>query len=344
MEKLLIFYLTSNDRYFVFDRFKDELIKSKKVEHIKFLIVNSNPDFSYYESKLLGTNIDYDFAHVECPQNNYLPKVHYTIDYAKGKGINYIMKCDNDVIIPAYTLDFIHENLQKLGGKNLTISPTLSTGIPSVEYFIESLFKEEEVLDIRKEFSKCVFNIQGGIMDYTFLNGLFTDNWEYRKYFQILDSHINSLPDSGNGRTINGYSKFYKGIHPVRHGFGNELINNLIIKYKDNFFKEKECSLFSDPNPYLCNMCFCIKTEDYDDLINKKNLLIDGCDEVPLNRFRWDNGLNHLIVKNGLAIHITYNWRWFLNEIDGGSNISKPNQTLLEYEENFINNLYHDTN
>jgi len=53
-----------------------------------------------------------------------------------------------------------------------------------------------------------------------------------------------------------------------------------------------------------------------------------------------NNNLKHLIVKNGYAIHITYNWRWFLNNEDGGSNIDKPIEDILTYEENFINQLY----
>jgi len=87
-------------------------------------------------------------------------------------------------------------------------------------------------------------------------------------------------------------------------------------------------------------MCFIISTTNYDKLLNIENLVIDGCDEVPLNRYSWKHKLPHLIVNNGLAIHITYNWRWFLNKLDGGSNIDKPENSLLDYEHEFIIKLY----
>ena len=87
-------------------------------------------------------------------------------------------------------------------------------------------------------------------------------------------------------------------------------------------------------------MCFLISTYNYNKLINIDNLIIDGCDEVPLNRYSWNNNIKHLIINNGYAIHITYNWRWFLNNKDGGSNIDKPTEDILTYEERFINMLY----
>lgn len=347
MNNLLIFYLTSNDRPFVFERFLDELIKLKNKNIIKLLIVNSNSDFSFYEERLKKTDILFEIVEVNCPQSNYLPKVTYAIEHAKLNGYKYILKYDSDVLIPSYTLEYMIENLDKLNNESaLTISPTLTTGIPSVEYFIDDFLSDEESILVRNEFKKCVFHIQEGIMDYTPLNSQTIQNsgeWNYNEYYKLLNSYINNLPEIGNNRTINNYCKFYKGIHPIRHGFGNELINNLIIKNKERFFSDKKCSLFEDDKPYLCDMCFIISTHNYDKLINHENLIIDGCDEVPLNRYSWKYNLKNLIVKSGYAIHITYNWRWFLNQIDGGSNIEKPNISMNEYEQNFINKLY-DTN
>lgn len=342
VKELLIFYLSSNDRYFVFHRLIDEILKSRSKQKIKLLIVNSSDDFDYYKECLLDKDISYEFSNVPCPQSDYIPKVKFAINYAKENNFNYIMKIDNDVLIPSYTFDFIVDNLDKLKNENLTISPTLSTGIPSVEYFIDDFFNKDESESIRNEFKKCVFHIQQGIMDYTKLNdcSINSDIWDYEKYFETLESNIKNMIDIGGGRTPEGYSKYYKGIHPIRHGFGNKLINDLIIKHRDRFFEEKDCLLFQDNKPYLCDMCFIITTENYDKLINIENLTIDGCDEVPLNRFRCNNNMKHLIIKNGFAIHITYNWRWSLNNVNGGSNIDQPNESLIDFEQNFINKLY----
>lgn len=345
MNKLLIFYLTSNDRYFVFDKIKDEIKKCRQLEDIKLLIVNSNPDSTYYRENLSNSEIDFDLAHVDCPQNNYLPKVRYAIEYAKNNGYKYILKLDNDVLIPTYTMDHIISELNALDNDSvLTLSPTISTGIPSVEYFIDDFFSIEDASDIRTEFKKCIFQVQDGIMDYTPLNCQSVDNendWDYKNYYSYLNSYADGLPDIGNGRTPSNHCKFYKGIHPIRHGFGNSLINDGIIKDREKFFSEKECSISKlDQSTYLCDMCFVIRTDNYDKIINIENLIIDGCDEVPINRYSWNNNISHLVIRGGYAIHITYNWRWNLNNIDGGSNIDKPNLSLEEYELNFMNSLY----
>ena len=341
MNKLLLFYLTNNDRFFVFEKFINELKQCKYKEYIHLLIVSSDSNFDYYQS-LTDRYHNIKYVHIPCPNNNYLPKVQHAISYAKQNDYKYIMKCDNDIIIPTYTFNYLYESLPLLD-TNLTLSPILSTGIPSVEYFIDSLCTKEEQDTIRREFKKCEFFEQGGIFDYRFLNKYTIHNdklWNYQEYFDGMKSVMATYQTNHNGRTHNNYHPAYKGIHPIRHGWGNQLINDYIIQHRDTFFKEKECSIIYDDKPYLCNMCFIISTVNYDKLLNIENLTIDGCDEVPLNRYSWKYNLPHLIVKNGLSIHITYNWRWFLNTKDGGSNIDKPTMSLLEFENDFITRLY----
>lgn len=334
MNKLLIFYLTANDRHFIFRRFAEEISKSKHKERFKLLIVNSAEDSSYYNNYLetLEDKIDYECVSVPCEKANYMPKVHFAIDYAKANKFKYILKLDNDIIMPLYTLDFILNNLSHLDS-NLTLSPTISTGIPSVEYFIDELFNKEEASKIREEFKRCQFFPQPGIFNYSFLNSSTIESpeekWDTNKYFSTLKNHMDQFPNN-----------WYKGIHPIRHGFGNELINELIIKHRDSFFKAKSCKIKEDDKPYLCDMCFAINTDVYDEIINKENLGVDGCDEVPLNRYSWKYNKNHSIISNGFTIHITYNWRWHLNTRDGGSNITPPTEGLLEYERAFIDKLY----
>jgi hypothetical protein len=344
MTKLLLFYLTNNDRFFVFEKFMNELQKCQYKDNIDLLIVSSESNFDQYQQYLQHKYNNVSYAYIPCPKSDYLPKVRYAIEYAKKNHYKYIMKCDNDIIIPVYTFNYLYESLPLLDS-NLTLSPTLSTGIPSVEYFIEQLFTKEEQYAIREQFNKCEFFEQGGIFDYRFLNQYTIHNnesWNYHNYFDNQRNIMNSYPilDSTTGRTINGYHPAYRGIHPIRHGWGNDLINDYIVQHRNDFFKEKECSIIYDDSPYLCNMCFIISTENYDKLLNIEQLTIDGCDEVPLNRYAWKYNLKHLIVNNGLAIHIAYNWRWFLNKVDGYSNIDKPIISLLEYENNFINALY----
>jgi hypothetical protein len=339
-DKILVLYITNNDRFFVFEKFLDEIKASAFKEKFHILIVNTDP-IDKYSGLLSGAGVSSTFVSVPCPKNDYLPKIRYGIDFARKGGFKHIMKCDNDIIIPAYTLEYMYSN-RHLVDKELTLSPSLSTGIPSVEHFIESLFTSDEVDLIRDEFKKCVFHDQQGIFDYRSLNKYSVEAtvWNYKEYFNALTHLANTMVTGSDGRDQYGHSKFYRGMHPIRHGFGNKMINNLIVKNRDKLFANKVCSIIEKENTYLCDMCFLISTSNYNQLLNVENLTIDGCDEVPLNRFAWNKGLKHLIINHGYGIHITYNWRWFLNTTDGGSNIEKPTQTITEYEEEFIRSLY----
>jgi len=342
-DKLMILYMTNNDRLFVFDRFVDELSKTACKAGVHLLIVNTTQDDSY-SSRMIGLGIPFTVACVPCPRSDYLPKIRYGIQFAKQHGFSYMMKCDNDVIIPAYTLEFMYANRATLN-KELTLSPSLSTGIPSVEYFIDSLFTPEDAASVREDFKQCEFHDQEGIFDYRPLNActIGAETWNPTTYFKTLRELSESMQVDSRGRDRYGHSKFYRGMHPVRHGFGNQRINDLIIKNRDALFRDKECYVVAEENTYLCNMCFMISTANYDRLMNVENLTIDGCDEVPLNRYAWNTGLRHQIIRNGYAIHITYNWRWFLNNVDGGSNIEKPTEPIVAFEEDFVRKLYQST-
>jgi hypothetical protein len=328
MDKTLVFFLTANDRYFIFDKFIDEINKCAKetVDKLFFLIVNSSSDMTYYNHKLSKHSLNFECVLVPCPQSNYLPKVQYAIHYASINNYKYIFKCDNDIIIPAYTLDYIMQHISLLDTTYLTLSPNISTGLPSVEYFIDEAFSPDEALAIRSEFNKCRFNNQPGVFDYRILNTI-TDKWDYNTFF----NELRLLPT------------FFKGTHPVRHGFGNDLINDLIIKYKDTIFEKKNCSIIADDPPYFANMCFFISTIAYNNLMNREQLIVTGCDDIPLNRYAWKYNLKHGIISHGYAIHIAYGWRWAVNNTKTGDdyvNINCPTKTLIEYEQLFLNRLY----
>ena len=110
MNNLLLFYLTNNDRYFVFEKFIHELQQVKRIDNILLLIVNSSKDSTRYEKYLSKTSVQHVCTSVESPKENYLPKVAYAIEFAKTNDFKYIMKCDNDIIIPTYTFDYLMNN------------------------------------------------------------------------------------------------------------------------------------------------------------------------------------------------------------------------------------------
>ena len=52
MTKLLLFYLTNNDRFFVFEKFMNELQKCQYKDNIDLLIVSSESNFDQYQQYL----------------------------------------------------------------------------------------------------------------------------------------------------------------------------------------------------------------------------------------------------------------------------------------------------
>jgi hypothetical protein len=331
MNKVLLFYLTANDRYFYFDEFIKELIKCENINNIELLIINSFNDMTYYKNILKNYTLNYNFAYVPCPKHNYLPKIKYAIEYAKNNNINYIFKCDNDMIITYYTIDFILSNINKLDNEFLTLQPCISTGIPTVEYFIDDLFNKTEQKMIYNEFLKCKFNNQIGVYDYRVLNSGLNDNYWDKDSFYNMTSIMNT---------------YYKGIHPIRYGFGNDILNELIVLNKNKIFEKKQCNIITEKNNYIANMCFFISTKNYDNLINTENFTINGCDDVQIYRYSKKYNIQHGIISRGYAIHLSYGWRWTLNENqknDDYININCPTNTLLEYEIINFNKLYNKT-
>ena len=331
MNKVLLFYLTANDRFFYFDEFIKELIKCENIINIELLIINSFNDMNYYKNILKNYTINYHLAYVPCPKHNYLPKVKYAIEYAKNNNINYIFKCDNDMIITYYTIDYIISNLNKLDNEFLTLQPCISTGIPTVEYFIDDLFNKTEQNLIYNEFLKCKFNNQIGVYDYRVLNSCLNDYYWDKDTFYTMTTDLNT---------------YYKGIHPIRYGFGNDILNELIVLNKNIIFEKKECNIISEKNNYIANMCFFISTKNYDRLINIENFTINGCDDVQIYRYSKKYNIQHGIISRGYAIHLSYGWRWTLNENqtnDDYININCPTNTLLEYEIMYFNKLYNKT-
>jgi hypothetical protein len=99
-----------------------------------------------------------------------MKKAHYAVHYAEKFGFPYLMKCDNDLFIKAEVLDYMVDNLSILdNSRNLTLGPTLTSGIPGVEYFKEQFFDKEAQDKIDAMFLKSVFKNEYGA-DYTFLN------------------------------------------------------------------------------------------------------------------------------------------------------------------------------
>jgi hypothetical protein len=172
----------------------------------------------------------------------------------------------------------------------------LSSGIPGIEYFIRDFLDTDAKISIEKIFLDTVFHERDSV-DYSVLNKHTVDSCKWDK-----DAFFDS---------VSKIDHYYKGIHPIR--INNEAIfflNNYIIENKERFLNNTNPLLIdkTDKSPYLCNSIFAIKTDTYKKIVYDQSLFVDWYEEVPLNKYSWNSGINHLFIRNGFAIHMYYNW------------------------------------
>jgi len=196
--------------------------------------------------------------------------------------------------------------------KNLTLGPTVSSGIPCVEYFMNDFLNDEERSVLCNKFLQTEFKNMWGAT-YTHLNEftLNSSSWDGAAFFSAIKQN----------------EHYYKGIHPIRVNLdAMNYLNSCIVRKKEKFLQEnRDMSIISDNiSPYLCNSIFCIKTSTYETIVYDRSLYVDTFDEVPLNKYAWNTKSSHLFVKNGYCIHMYYN-------------TIESNRT---YERTFCNNFF----
>ena len=295
MTKLLLFYLTDNRRHYTFPHFIKMLAHLKNKKQVKILILTHTYDNDFYIEYLQNSGFDFMIENVQT-ENNYLRKNYFACSYAEQQNIPYIMKCDNDIFIKSQTLDHMIDNLHLLeNSRHLTIGPTLTSGIPGIEYFKEEFLDVDANTTLEQYFLKTnMYNRDGATYDVLNSHTLTANKWNKTEFFE----------------SVKAIDHHYKGIHPIR--FNTEaldFLNNYIIQNKNRFMEDKHLSIIdNDDSPYLCNSVFCIKTETYKSIITDHSLYVDAFEEVPLNKYAWKTNMNHLFVKNGYAIHMYYNW------------------------------------
>lgn len=293
---LLIAYLTDHYRHYTFEHFINLLNKSENKNIWKMLILTHSNDNEFYVEQLKKFNINYEIFNFGSDSNNYMNKMKFASDYANINNYKYIMKYDNDILMKSETLDYIIDNLYLLDDdKNLLISPILSTGIPSVEYFMDDFFDDENKEKIRELILKTNFYNRDGV-NYSVLNKhtINSNKWNREEFFQDV-SRLNH---------------HYMGIHPVRINIDViNYINNYIIENKKIFYDSRKKEIFIDnKSPYFCDSLFCIKNDTYKNIINDNSLYVDTFDEVPINKYYKNHNLNLLFVRNDFCIHMYYNW------------------------------------
>jgi len=293
--KLCIFYLTNSNRHYTFELFLKHISNSKyKDQIIVLLLINSDSE-EFYKPYLDKYSIQYKIIIV--PEfNNYMIKLFTGLRFAETMQIPYVMKHDDDIIMGTPMYDYLFENMNCLENEdNLLLSPSLTSGIPTVEQFTKDFLSETEQLSLSKKYLEYQFETNIWGVDYSSLNKftVAATKWDPASYF-------NAIKD---------FNHPYKGIHPIRmYPPAIEELNTYVVKYSQKILSQPATELVVDyDSPYLCNSLFIMKTNTYLTIVNTQELYYDIFDEVPVNR--WKNLYNKAFVytKNGAAIHFVYN-------------------------------------
>lgn len=296
-ESVCIGYLTDERRMYTFETFIMFLNKLQNKNKIHLLMLINGNSVYFFENviKLKLQGVKYTIL-VFDNHNNYIRKIQSFIAFTKHNNIKYCMKFDNDLIINNHLIDYMIDNLHLLENKdNLYITPTLSSGIPTTDYFIEDFFDETERLNMHKLFLKTYMPTELWGFNYSELNHhtIYTHEWNVEKFITNL----------------NKMDCYYKGIHPIRiNKECIEYMNKVLIKYKNKIFDKQDYKMQVDDNPsYLCNSVFIIDVNNYDKLVHNTELYVDPFDEVPVNKYCKLNNLKGVIVRNSFSVHPIYN-------------------------------------
>lgn len=297
MANICIGYLADNRRIYTFNQFIYFLNKINNKNNIHLLLLLNNVNPTFFENIIKTNLIDIKYSIILFDNNNnYINKIKTFIDFTKKNNLQYCMKFDNDIIINNYTLDYMINNISLLNDdNNLFITPTLSSGIPTTDYFIEDFFNKEEKEEISRIFLKTDMPEDLWGFNYKMLNDytIHSDTWDNIKF-------VNKL---------NELNYYYKGIHPIRiNKEAIEYMNRTILKYKNKIYDEQDYKIQINTNySYLCNSIFIIDVNKYYDIVNNKELYVDPFDEVPVNKYCQINKLNGIYIRNTFTIHPIYN-------------------------------------
>ena len=292
-ETLTLMYLTDDGRHFNFETFVKMLSNMKNKKQVILLVLTHCNDLEFYNNILKTYNIQQFLIQHFDPYDNYMNKVRFTIQFSEQNNIKYICKYDNDIILTSALFDYMVDNLAVLNDNtHFILSPTLTSGIPSIEYFLDDFATKDEQNSIREEFRKLKIPDFTMGQDYSSLNTQVT-KWDYKHFFQ----QVSNIPH------------VFKGIHPHRISADlHEKLNSIVINHRDDILNAKNFNLFIDnSSPYICNSVFIIRTDRYKDVINQISLFKDGFEEVPLNLRMKELNADIVFVRNGCGIHSYYN-------------------------------------
>lgn len=224
---------------------------------------------------------------------NYLFKIQQA---ALQIQYDYTIKLDDDIIVSANSLISLIDSVKHINDKNVLTTPLVSTGIPTVELFMNEIFDDEIIQIFNRMCIETKIPKEGIWPGYT-----------GDKYL-TLNKHRDSWPDNFY-TDVESLDIDRKGIHPVRisEPIQSFINKNLLDKNVLNKIRNSNQYEPTTINSYFCNSVFLIKTDIWADILHRRELYVDDFDEVPINKFVKQNNLNMLTLKGCYAIHPYYN-------------------------------------
>jgi hypothetical protein len=228
------------------------------------------------------------------------------IQYALSCGHEYSVKMDEDCFMLAESWDRFFSLIEGMKTDDLFCTGAISNGIPTCDMFVKNFIPSAKV-EIDRMFSDTKFHFIGGV-DYSPLNTAASE-WDSDTFFT----------------RVWNLNHYYKGIHPVRVNLqAAASINDHILRDPIRNMTPIDSEVIRDTTkyPYFCNSFFGIRTDDWKNIVSRRDLFVDPFEEVPLNKYRHETKRN-MVIDTGIPIlHTMYNWsqNW-------------------SYEENLINRM-----
>lgn len=304
MKKIGIFCLGARRENFILAH-AHELSKCK-YDNFHFYILSNGMDSSLTNKiKLyLGDKVSiyvFDRNHML----NYMMKVVFALN----QNHEYSIKHDEDCFMTTDSWDQFFSNIENLKDDDLLTTGAISTGIPTVEFFLQH-HGEKIKNELYSMFNETKLTDHGA--DYRSLNENLPEWDPDRFYFKVKN-----------------FNHYYKGIHPVRVRFDcQKKINDYILDNFESVMKPKETNIIKDNSkyPYFCNNIFGIKTQNWKNIVSDNSLFVDNFDEVAINKYRERHNMNFVFDVGIPIIHTMYNW-----------------SPEFEYEKNLIEKIINKT-
>lgn len=206
-----------------------------------------------------------------------------------------ILKLDEDVFLTSQAWEaFLEVAMSEGQSSRGVMSAALSTGIPTVEDFIDRFLTETQARHLREIFAQTLIPSMWG-MDYQPLKGAYRVD-DPRHFW----------------RAVQKVEGPYRGIHPVRVSklAQRELIKAILNAPAILTKVDGGPRTAFGPEQYFCNSLYTAPGELLVDLVGSVRagtIRFDGYDELPLNDLRRVRGLELTVLSGIPAVHPSYN-------------------------------------